>query len=368
VEFDANSVPANGKIVWVEAMGRSDTLRDIQIELTYSAAPNVKDTVRATAIWAVKEAFIASQVVTSLVIGGTISGSTVVHLQTTAGFQPGDNLLIYPGGGSAPHSYTVQSVLNGTQVMLTTPLTQNYAAGAEVRQGYPGGLDNTAMIDTFLGGRTASDLGDQNYATSGFLGTNSNRYNSMLLRFRLLPAGIGQAVRDQFVKVDVTRQRQDVVRWTSRPDQNEDVEFPDGEEAYNDDSGNRPDEDTDCSAGVDLIYVRDMPGTPKTSVGSIPGDEFVQLMNMQEFVRIGFGNPFPSTLPREGAAIGSRASAYVPWHSLLHITATGALIPASGGQREWVRAPGPLNEIAEGNINPDANGRGIAGSLEELLP
>jgi hypothetical protein len=47
--FPVNSIPAGGKVLWVEAPTYSTAVRDIEIELTYGRA---KDSVLATAIWA----------------------------------------------------------------------------------------------------------------------------------------------------------------------------------------------------------------------------------------------------------------------------------------------------------------------------
>ena len=61
---------------------------------------------------------------------------------------------------------------------------------------------------------------------------------------------------------------------------------------------------------------------------------------------------------REGGPIGSRASDYIPWYSLIHLVALGTVIDPTARIKSyrWVREPDSLNQIDQGNIRNDENG------------
>lgn len=199
----------------------------------------------------------------------------------------------------------------------------------------------------------------------------SDFYNSMIMEFTMVPAGIGKVIKDggTGIVVDITRQ----MEWkdwknftragvpTGPPTNDED--FPVGDIANDDtpppvdENGLRiaRDEDVDFynDNGVvsDTIYVRDMPGWPTADAGSQA--RWVVRHNMLEFVRLKFDGSDFTTDNEDETVEGSRASGKIAWHSRIDIVNDFSGPDEETGKWDRNTAATAVNDIGLGAINVD---------------
>ena len=347
-----DTIPATGKIIWVEATAASSALRAIVLKLTYSAAPGVEDIVKATGIWATQTNFITSQAETNTVTGST---GNELKVASAAGFSTGNWVYVFSNGS------WFRSVIVAVQPTTNTIVISDFVPPAMpadkiVRQGYPEEVDDFNMLTRFGQRGKVPPADNEDGAVLG----KSDFYNSMVMEMTMTPVGIGKVIKDggTGIVVDITRQMQSRV-WTL-PGGLVSKDFPLGDIA-NDDSLGVPDEDVDffVKAGVvkDRIYVRDMPGEPTRTAGLPFGTTPRKVIrhNMLEFVRIKFNGTAFTTGNDAEAAEGSRASAKISWHSQIDVV--NDFSDPGGESGKWIRntAAGTLNDIDLGAINIDAS-------------
>jgi hypothetical protein len=339
--MDAGYIPTGGRVIWVEAVFGSVRVRDIELKLTYSAAPGVEDIVNATGIWATQTGFRNSNPpLTTLTAAAMNSNpaSNQITVTAPAGFAVGDHIIIFGEEPAIRKGFTITAIF-GSVFSLSDSLgtaARNADEVIEVRMGMSSEINNDDMIESFVDG------GGQLGATHVSPRTN----NAMEMQFTVGPPGIGN---EPGVVFDISRQRESYT-WRQEsddqwypwvPETKFNGRFPVGDEAVNDDTPNNNQQDEDNTPTANHIYSRDMPGL-FTDVAAY--QRLVVRFNMREFVRIRVDRTAFTNV--EGPAEGSRASAKVEWYSRMDVTkntATGLW------KRNNIQPPGETeNEIKLG--------------------
>lgn len=150
--------------------------------------------------------------------------------------------------------------------------------------------------------------------------------NCIVLRFQVLPAGVG---REAGVRFDVSRQADSELIGVlgGREVFNDQERYPKGDVA-NDDAHNR--DESRRPSGRDFLYATDAPGTPNPTNRN-EGLRTALRLNAREFIRV----RFDGTRPSGNKLDGSRASPRELWHARhTWVTRNGRLHRTTGNLRE----------------------------------